>query len=133
MNYKEQHQITDASLELLKALGMTSDRDAMRREYMGLMRFTCMGAEAPFFSEGFLYDAIGKEDARSVMAYLRATFEAAGLPHDEQYELSCLADRTRSCEFCWGDGYRGDDKSDKCNICKGDGYYRTDKDENDDL
>ena len=113
-----------AAVELLRSLGMVADRNTMCREYMDLMRFTAMDAEAPFFSEGYLYDLLGKDDARSVMAFLSTFVEAAGIPRDEQHELSCLADRTCSCEFCWGDGYRNDDEpGTPCDVCKGKGYY----------
>jgi len=33
----------------------------------------------PFFSEGYLYDLLGKEDARSVLAVIRQVLRAAGV------------------------------------------------------
>jgi len=119
---RKEDKINEASIGLLKALGMGGDRKVMEREYMDLMRFTIMGQDAPFFSEGYLYEAVGKDDARSVLAYLRSLLEACGIPRDKQHELSCLADRTQSCEFCWGDGYQGDNEGDICTACNGDGW-----------
>ncbi len=40
---------------------------------------------APFFSEGFLYTLIGKEDARSVLAWVHGLGEALGLSTDAVY------------------------------------------------
>jgi hypothetical protein len=39
------------------------------------------GEEVPFFSETFLYDVIGKEDARTVMALMGQIFSKAGQPN----------------------------------------------------
>lgn len=38
--------------------------------------------QVEFFSEAFLYNAIGKEDARTVLALLRQVLEAAGIHQD---------------------------------------------------
>lgn len=35
---------------------------------------------APLFSEAFLYNLLGKDDARSVLAIIRRLFVAAGVP-----------------------------------------------------
>lgn len=41
--------------------------------------------KAPFFSEAFLYNLLGKEDARTVLAYTRRIGEALGLDSEEFY------------------------------------------------
>ena len=38
--------------------------------------------EIPIFSEGYLYDTIGKEDARTVLALLNSIYDEAGKPAD---------------------------------------------------
>lgn len=38
--------------------------------------------DTPFFTESFLYDLLGKEDARSVLAVVRNVLRAAGLSED---------------------------------------------------
>ena len=56
--------------------------------------------------------------------HIRTVMEAAGMPCDEQNRLACLADKTVQCEFCWGDGYRGDDPTNICHVCKGKCYRK---------
>jgi len=36
--------------------------------------------DAPFFTEAYLYCLLGKENARTVLAYVNAVFNAAGYP-----------------------------------------------------
>ena len=130
---REEDVIRDAGMELVKALGLTADKERLEREYMCLERFTPtvqsthpdypQDGPVPFFSESYLYPLLGKDEARSVLGCLRRVMEAAGMPRDEQNRLACLADRTMECEFCW-DGYRGDDPKDVCNVCKGKCYRK---------
>lgn len=35
--------------------------------------------DAPFFSEGYLYNLLGKDDARTLLALMRPVWEAAGI------------------------------------------------------
>jgi hypothetical protein len=132
---REEDVIRDAGMELVRALGLTADKELLAREYMSLQRFVPMfqpsdpdypreDGPAPFFSESYLYPLLGKDEARSVLGNLRRVMEAAGIPRDEQNRLSCLADQTIECEFCWGDGYRGDDPTSTCNVCKGKCYRK---------
>jgi hypothetical protein len=135
---REEDVIRDAGMELVKALGLTADKEKLERVYMELMRFQptvqpdgedwgwdFKKEPAPMFTEGYLYAMLGKDEARTVLGKLRRVLEAAGMPRDEQNRLSCLADKTQECEFCWGDGYRGDDT---CNVCKGKGYRKPGED-----
>ena len=133
---RQEDVIRDADMELVKALGLTADKELLEREYMCLERFVPQfqpedpdypnEGPVPFFSESYLYPLLGKDEARSVLGNLRRVLEAAGIPRDEQDRLSCLADKTQECEFCWGDGYREDFGHDQvvCNVCKGKGYRK---------
>ena len=38
----------------------------------------------PFFSETYLYNLLGKEDARTLLAFMRPVWEDAGIPSAEQ-------------------------------------------------
>lgn len=49
----------------------------------------------PFFTEAFLYDLMGKDDARSVLAYIHRLIEAAG---GDPYELERMAWSEKSDE-----------------------------------
>lgn len=40
------------------------------------------GEEIHFFSEEYLYDTIGKEDARTVLSMMNSIYDAAGKPGD---------------------------------------------------
>lgn len=40
--------------------------------------------EAPFFSEAYLYNLLGKQDARTLLALMRPIWEAAGIPRTQQ-------------------------------------------------
>lgn len=41
-------------------------------------------ATAPFFSEAYLYNLLGKMDARTLLAHMRPIWKAAGIPRREQ-------------------------------------------------
>jgi hypothetical protein len=43
--------------------------------------------EAPFFSEAFLYNLIGKEEARTVLALMHTLLQAGGMSLDEAHRL----------------------------------------------
>lgn len=40
--------------------------------------------QCPFFSEAYLYNLLGKQDARTLLALMRPIWEAAGIPRTEQ-------------------------------------------------
>jgi len=40
--------------------------------------------EQPFFSETYLYNLLGKEDARTLLALMRPVWDEAGIPRIEQ-------------------------------------------------
>ena len=40
--------------------------------------------DCPFFSEAYLYNLLGKEDARTLLALMRPVWAAAGVPRDGQ-------------------------------------------------
>jgi len=65
----------------VKAVEVVKDEDALRRAIVRLYSFEVESnsGDEPFLSESFLYDLIGKEDARTVLALLRRISEAAGL------------------------------------------------------
>lgn len=127
---RQEDVIKEAGMELVKALGLTADKEVLDREYMCLERFTPgfqpndpdypSEGPVPFFSESFLYPLLGKDEARTVLNLLCRVMTAAGIPRNEQDRLACLADQTMECEFCW-DGYRGEDI---CNVCKGKCYRK---------
>jgi len=51
--------------------------------------------DAPFFSEAYLYNLLGKENARTVLAGLRQICEAAGL---DMYDLEVEAEEAEKAE-----------------------------------
>lgn len=53
-----------------------SENDAYKK--LEELEVAWKGESIPFLSEGFLYEAIGKEDARTVLALMRKVYEAAG-------------------------------------------------------
>jgi hypothetical protein len=40
--------------------------------------------DAPFFSEAYLYNLLGKEDARTLLAWMRPIWRLAGLKREDQ-------------------------------------------------
>lgn len=40
--------------------------------------------KAPFFSEAYLYNLMGKEEARTVLSYIRRLCDAVGIPKIDQ-------------------------------------------------
>lgn len=42
---------------------------------------------APFFSEAFLYNLLGKEDARTVLALMHTLLQAGGMSLDEAHHI----------------------------------------------
>ena len=43
--------------------------------------------DCPFFSEGCLYNLVGKEDARTVLGLIRKIIISAGLVDDDFYDI----------------------------------------------
>lgn len=41
-------------------------------------------ADCPFFSERYLYNLLGKDDARTLLALMRPLWAAAGIPRERQ-------------------------------------------------
>ncbi len=58
---------------------LTEDRSPMWHSAIELLSFRGIGDDIPFFSEAILYDLIGKDDARSVLGYLRRLLAAGGI------------------------------------------------------
>jgi hypothetical protein len=59
---------------------LTDDKDVYQR--LKELTTTYKGEEMPIFSEGYLYETIGKSDARAVLALLNSIYDAAGKPAD---------------------------------------------------
>jgi hypothetical protein len=56
------------------------DKDIYKR--LADLKTTYKGEEMHIFSEGYLYETIGKEDARTVLALLNSIYDDAGKPAD---------------------------------------------------
>lgn len=54
--------------------------------------------KCPFFSESYLYELMGKEDARTVLALIATLAEAAGIPRLDQHRLAVEAYKEDSDE-----------------------------------
>lgn len=68
------------ALKVIQALGVATNTEEVRQEFKAMMKFQRYGDEHPFFTEATLYDLLGKDDARSVLAYIHSLAEAAGIP-----------------------------------------------------
>lgn len=70
----------DAKEKLNGMWSLVDEKDV----YMRLKELTTIykGEEMPIFSEAFLYEIIGKSDARTVLAMLNSIYDEAGKPGD---------------------------------------------------
>ena len=80
--YKEMKKLLgkDAKEKLCGIWSFMDDKDIYQR--LANLTVTYKGEEMPFFSEGYLYETIGKEDARTVLALLNSIYDEAGNPGD---------------------------------------------------
>ena len=74
-----EHILKEARKSLPKDMNIWSLVDE-KSPFEKLSKFTVMhkGEEVPFFSEAYLYETIGKEDARTILAFMKSIYEAAG-------------------------------------------------------
>lgn len=70
----------EAKEKLRGIWSLVDEKDVYQR--LKNLTTTYKGEEIPIFSEGYLYETIGKEDARTVLALLNSIYDEAGKPAD---------------------------------------------------
>jgi hypothetical protein len=82
-DYNEMKKIMlhkDAKEKLNGIWSFDNDMDDYKR--LSNIKVMHKGDEIPFFSEEYLYETIGKEDARTILALLNSIYDQAGKPAD---------------------------------------------------
>jgi hypothetical protein len=81
-DYKEMKKLLgkDAKEKLSGIWSFVDDKDVYKR--LADLKVTYKGEEIPFFSEEYLYETVGKEDARTILALLNSIYDLAGKPAD---------------------------------------------------
>lgn len=74
-------EIKQAFLELLK---FHPEVDMLDHKADG---FVIGDEKAPFFTEAYLYNLLGKEDARTLLAYMRKLARSIGFPQEEIWRM----------------------------------------------
>lgn len=70
----------DAKEKLSGIWSFIDDKDVYQR--LLEFRVTHNGKEIHFFSEAYLYETVGKDDARTILALLNSIYDQAGKPAD---------------------------------------------------
>lgn len=70
----------EAKEKLAGIWSFVDEKDIYKR--LAELTTTYKGEEMPIFSEGYLYETIGKEDARTVLGLLNSIYDEAGKPAD---------------------------------------------------
>ncbi len=81
-DYKQMKKLLgeEAKEKLSGTWSFEDEKDVYTR--LADLKVTYKGEEMPFFSEGYLYETIGKSDARTVLGMLNSIYDLAGKPAD---------------------------------------------------
>jgi hypothetical protein len=85
----ERDDIVREAIKVLSwAFGLAADREHVEAAYRRLSTWVPEGYDIPFLSEEYLYELLGKEDARTLLALVSNLVNAAGMPPGMQREIS---------------------------------------------